>query len=81
MPLVADRSNTLNSDWQEPSRLRYPGVADLAAVATLQEFLHVISMELVLFCQYAVLSRSLLTNTYEFLATKSPKREIGLPLV
>ena len=63
MPLVAlaaDRSNTLNSDWQEPSRLRHPGVADLAAVAILQEFLHVISMELVLFCQYVVLNRSLL---------------------
>ena len=42
VPLVADRSNALNSYWQEPSRLRQPGVSDLAAVAILQEFLHVI---------------------------------------
>ena len=64
VPLVADRSNTLNSDWQEPSRLRLTGVSDLAAMATLQEFLHCISMELVLFCLFAVFNLSLL---YQYL--------------
>ena len=60
VPLVADRSNALNSYWQEPSRLRQPGVSDLAAVAILQEFLHGISMGLVLFCLFAALNLSLL---------------------
>ena len=60
VPLVADRSNTLNSYRQEPSRLRQPGVSDLAAVAILQEFLHGISMGLVLFCLFAALNLSLL---------------------
>ena len=60
VPLVADRFNALNSDWQEPSRLRQPGVSDLAAVAILQEFLHGISMGLVLFCLFAALNLSLL---------------------
>ena len=64
VPLVADRSNALNSDWQEPSRLRLTGVSDLTAVATLQEFLHGISMGLVLFCLFAVLKLSLL---YQYL--------------
>ena len=73
VPLVADRSHTLNSDWQEPSRLRHPGVSDLAAVAILQEFLHVICMELVLFCQYAVLNRSLLYQYLWISCHKVPK--------
>ena len=60
MPFVADRSNALNSDWQEPSRLWHPGVSDLTAVAILQEFLHGISMGLVLFCLFAALDLSLL---------------------
>ena len=60
VPLVADRSNALNSDWQEPSRLWLTGVSDLTAVATLQEFLHGISMGSVLFCLLAVLKLSLL---------------------
>ena len=64
VPLVADRSNTLNSDWQEPSRLRLTGVSDLTDVATLQEFLHGISMGSVLFCLFAVLKLSLL---YQYL--------------
>ena len=62
--LVADRSNALNSDWQEPSRLRLTGVSDLTAMATLQEFLHGISMGSVLFCLFAVLKLSLL---YQYL--------------
>ena len=64
VPLVADRSNTLNSVWQEPSRLRLTGVSDLTDVATLQEFLHGISMESVLFCLFAVFNLSLL---YQYL--------------
>ena len=64
VPLVADRSNTLNSVWQEPSRLRLTGVSDLAAMATLQEFLHCIYMGLVLFCLFAVFNLSLL---YQYL--------------
>ena len=60
MPLVADRSNALNSYWQDPSRLRQPGVSDLTAAAILQEFLHVICMGLVLFCLFAALCLSLL---------------------
>ena len=58
------QSNALNSDWQEPSRLRLTGVSDLTAVATLQEFLHGISMGSVLFCLFAVLNLSLL---YQYL--------------
>ena len=64
MPLVADKSNTLNSVWQEPSRLRLTGVSDLTAVATLQEFLHGISMGSVLFGLFAVFNLSLL---YQYL--------------
>ena len=59
VPLVADRSNTLNSVWQEPSRLWLTGVSDLTAVATLQEFPHGISMGSVLFCLFAVFNLSL----------------------
>ena len=64
VPLVADGSNALNSVWQEPSRLRLTGVSDLTAMATLQEFLHGISMGSVLFCLFAVLKLSLL---YQYL--------------
>ena len=73
VPLVADRSNTLNSDWQEPSRLRLTGVSDLAAMATLQEFLHCISMELVLFCLFAVFNLSLLYQYLWISCHKVPK--------
>ena len=59
VPLVADRSNTLNSVWQEPSRLWLTGVSDLTAVATLQEFPHGISIGSVLFCLFAVFNLSL----------------------
>ena len=73
VPLVADRSNTLNSVWQEPSRLRLTGVSDLTAVATLQEFLHGISMGSVLFCLFAVFNLSLLYQYLWISCHKVPK--------
>ena len=73
VPLVADRSNTLNSAWQEPSRLWLVGVSDLTAVATLQEFPHGISMGSVLFCLFAVFNLSLFYQYLWISCHKVPK--------